>query len=70
MAGFLPLDVLENIAGRSASAEDLIRIGSVCKEWRVASRNVAALIITRKRGVCIEVEEILPGSSQGSNPRR
>jgi hypothetical protein len=60
MAASLPLDVLENIAGCSASAKDLIRIGSVCKEWRVASRNVAALKITRKHGVPLEVEEILP----------
>jgi hypothetical protein len=60
MAACLPLDVLENIAGCSASAEDLTRMGSVCKEWRVASRNVAALNITRKDGVAPEVEEILP----------
>jgi hypothetical protein len=32
----------------------------VCKEWRVASRNVAALNITWKHGVLPEVEEILP----------
>jgi hypothetical protein len=62
MAACLPLDVLDNIAGCSTSAEDLIRMGSVCKEWRVASRNVAALNITRKDGVAPEmVEEILPG---------